>query len=103
MTQLLAALDGAWRVLISGVLLGAGLPAMFAFGVRALAWGTGGEATEHGPGESPRAHLAGRIVAYTMFTLVVLAVLLGISYIVAHGLGMTMTFDGLIPRFSRKG
>ena len=32
-------------------------------------------------------HVWGRVIAYTMFALVILAVVLGIGYIVAHGLG----------------
>ncbi|MBI5027389.1 MAG: hypothetical protein HZB48_00865, partial [Actinobacteria bacterium] len=50
MEQFLAALDGAWRVLLIGMVLGAGLPTMFAFGIRALAWGTGGAAEIHADG-----------------------------------------------------
>ncbi|HEY3337677.1 MAG TPA: hypothetical protein VGK18_04175 [Propionicimonas sp.] len=102
MDQLLAALDGGWRVLLVGMLLGAGLPTMFAFGIRALAWGAGGEAEVHADGVVLKPHLAGRVIAYTMFTLVILAVLLGIAYIVAHGLGWTVTFNGVVPVFTPK-
>ena len=102
MDQLLAALDGAWRVLLVGLVLGAGLPAMFAVGVRALAWGAGGEAAVHDAGVVLKPHVWGRIIAYTMFTLVILAVVLGISYIVAHGLGYTLTFNGILPVFTPK-
>jgi hypothetical protein len=102
MEQLAAALDAAWRVLLVGLVLGAGLPSMFAFGVRALAWGTGGEAEVHDASVVVKPHALGRVVAYTMFGLVIIAVLLGIAYIVAHGLGMTMTFNGIIPVFTRK-
>lgn len=102
MEQLWAALDGAWRVLAAGLILGAGLPAMFSFGVRALAWGTGGDAEIHAEGVLPKPHPVGRIVAYAMFSLVVIAVLLGIGYIVAHGMGWTLTFDGIVPVFTSK-
>ena len=34
----------AWKVLVAGLLLGAGIPALFALGVRFTATGTGGEA-----------------------------------------------------------
>jgi len=50
----------------------------------------------------PKAHVMGRVVASTMFLLVIAAVLLGISYIVAHGLGYTMTFNGILPVFTPK-
>jgi hypothetical protein len=102
MDQLLAALDGGWRVLLVGMVLGAGLPTMFAFGVRALAWGAGGEAERHASGVVLKPHVMGRVVAYSMFTLVILAVLLGLSYIVAHGLGWTLTFNGILPVFTPK-
>lgn len=103
MEQIWAALDGGWRVLLVGMVLGAGLPAMFAFGIRALAWGTGGDAEIHETGVIIKPHPLGRALAYTMFGLVILAVLLGIGYILAHGLGMTITFNGIVPVFTPKG
>lgn len=103
MEQLWAALDGAWRVLLVSLVLGAGLPTVFAFGVRALAWGTGGDAEIHETGVTLKPHPLGRLVAYTLFGFVVLAVLLGISYIVAHGLGWTLSFNGVVPVFTPKG
>jgi hypothetical protein len=39
----------------------------------------------------------GRAVAYLIFALVILVVLVGVGYIVAHGLGWTVTFNGLLP------
>lgn len=97
MDQLFAALDGGWRVLLVGMLLGAGLPTMFAFGIRALAWGAGGEAGVHAEDVVLKPHPMGRVIAYTLFALVILAVLLGIAYIVVHGFGWTMTFNGIWP------
>ena len=47
-------------------------------------------------------HVMGRIVASTMFLLVIAAVLLGLGYIVAHGLGYAMTFNGILPVFTPK-
>jgi hypothetical protein len=44
------ALEGGWRVLAASLILGAGLPALFALGVRALAYGAGGEAELHESG-----------------------------------------------------
>jgi hypothetical protein len=102
MDQVLAALDSAWRVLLIGVLMGAGMPVLFALGVKALAWGAGGEAEAHLEGESPRPHVLGRLLALVLFTLVVLVVLGGVGYIVAHGLGWVITFDGIVPVFSHK-
>ncbi len=103
MDQLLAALDAAWKVLLVGLILGSGLPALFALGVRSLAWGAGGDAAAHAPGVIVRPRLVGRLIAYLLFAVVLLAVALGIGYIVAHGLGMVITFNGIWPVFTPKG
>ena len=85
------ALDGAWRVLLAGLVLGAGLPAVFALGVRAMAYGTGGA----GGSAAPRP--IGKVLAYACFALVVSAALLGITYLVASGLGKTLSFEHIYP------
>lgn len=103
MSQVLAALDAAWRILLIGLVLGAGLPALFAVGVRTMAWGTGGEAEVHAEGVLPKAHPVGRWIGMAIFALVVLVVLLGISYIVAHGLGYDLRFQGILPVFTPRG
>lgn len=97
MDQVFAALDATWRILLVGLLLGAGLPALFAIGLRSLAWGVGGEAERHDSGAVVSPHVLGRVIAYAMFALVILIVLSGVGYIVAHGLGWTVTFNGLLP------
>lgn len=97
MTQVWAALDAAWRILAIGLVLGAGLPALFAFGIRAMAWGTGGDAEIHDEGSLPPPHPVGRVIGIAIFGFVVLVVLLGISYIIAHGLGYDVTFSGGLP------
>jgi hypothetical protein len=102
MEQFLAALDGAWRVLLVGLVFGAGLPALFAFGIRSLAWGAGGEASVHEPGVTLKPRPVGRLIAYLLFALVVLLVLSGVGYIVVHGLGWTVTFNGLLPVITPK-
>lgn len=91
----LTALDDAWRVLAAGLLLGAGLPILFALGVKSLAWAHGDL-----PG-TPR-NPFGRVVAVALFAVVLLAIMLGIGYIVAHGFGYTLTFDGGLPGVVRK-
>jgi hypothetical protein len=94
------AFEAAWKVLVIGVILGAGLPALFAVGVRSMAYGQGGDAEGHPAG--PAAHPAGRIVAGLCFLVIVLAVVLGISYIVATGFGKTITFDHVYPTITDK-
>lgn len=81
------ALDGAWRVLLAGLLLGAGLPILFTLGIRSLAWSAAG-----GP-----ARQVGRAAGYALFGVVVLGVLLGIAFIVASGFGMRLSFAHVYP------
>ncbi|GID96268.1 hypothetical protein ACFQFC_39080 [Amorphoplanes digitatis] len=89
------ALAGAWKVLLASVLLGAGLPILFALGVRALAYGAGGDAEPGVPGPPPRR--IGTVTGYLLFGIVVLGVLLGIAYIVAGGFGKTLSFQHFHP------
>ena len=98
MNTLWRALGGAWNVLWVGLLLGAGLPAVFALGIRALSYGVGGDAdaTDHVP------HPAARVVAHLCFAVVLVAVAAGIGVIGAHGLGMRLVMDGLVPTFVAK-
>ncbi|TQS42693.1 hypothetical protein [Cryptosporangium phraense] len=98
------ALQAAWKVLLIGLILGAGLPTLFAFGIRAMAWGTGGEAEVHADGTAaPAAHPAGRIVGILCFALVVLIALLGITYIIAFGFGKVLSFEHIYPTIENKG
>ncbi|WP_353080713.1 hypothetical protein [Tessaracoccus lapidicaptus] len=98
MNNLWLALQGAWNVLWVGLLLGAGLPAIFALGIRALSYGVGGDAdaTLHEP------HPAAKVVAFFCFGVVVLAIAAGIGVIVANGLGAKLVFDGIVPAFVPK-
>ena len=93
MSNLGFALEGAWKVLAAGLILGAGLPALFALGIRALAFGAGGDAEVNGG----RPHTMGKVLAYALFAIVVLGVLLGITFIVASGFGKTISFDHVYP------
>ncbi|AQP46843.1 hypothetical protein BW730_04170 [Tessaracoccus aquimaris] len=98
MNNLWLALEGAWHVLLAGLLLGAGLPTIFALGVRALSYGVGADvdATDHTP------HPVGKVLAGVCFGIVILAIVVGIGTIVASGLGMRVVFDGIIPTFQTK-
>ncbi|GIE82302.1 hypothetical protein Aph02nite_82520 [Actinoplanes philippinensis] len=87
MHNLTLALEGAWKVLLAGLILGAGLPALFAVGIRSLAYGA------DGPARRP----AGTVAGYACFALVLAGVLLGITFIVASGFGKQLSFDGVLP------
>ena len=98
MNNLWLALEGARNVLLIGLLLGAGLPAIFALGIRALSWGSGTmvNTEDHTP------HLWGRIVGYFCFAIVLAAIALGIGAIVASGFGMRLSFEYIFPVFVPK-
>ncbi|MFT3969362.1 MAG: hypothetical protein QM695_03555 [Micropruina sp.] len=91
----LTALDDAWRILVAGLVLGAGLPILFALGVKSIAWANGDL-------PDTRRNPLGRVVAVLLFTVVLLAIAFGISYIVAHGFGYTLTFDGVLPSIVKR-
>ena len=93
MNNLGFALEGAWKVLLAGLIFGAGLPLIFALGIRAMAYGTGG-AAETG---SERPHPVGRVLGVICFVVVLAAVALGITMIVASGFGKEVVFNGILP------
>jgi succinate dehydrogenase/fumarate reductase cytochrome b subunit len=88
------AIEGAWKVLLAGLILGAGLPAVFAFGVRSLAWGTGGSA-EVAVDAQP--HPVGRALAAVCFLVVLAGIALGLTIIIAAGQGKIVSFDHVYP------
>ncbi|MBW3085525.1 hypothetical protein KEM60_01725 [Austwickia sp. TVS 96-490-7B] len=88
----------AGKVLMVSIVVGAGLPALFAAGVRAMAYGVGDEA-EVGHG-SP--HPIGKILGIAIFAVVLFAICSGIAIVVASGLGMQVSFEYVIPTFIPK-
>ena len=99
MSQVLLALQAGAQVLFAAILLGAGLPAIFAFGMRALAYGSGGNAEVD---VEMRPHPAGKALAGLCFGVVVIAILLGITWVFATGMGYSLVFDHLLPNFRKK-
>lgn len=87
------ALDAAWKVLFAGLVLGAGLPALYAVGIRSLAWGAGGAAETDGG--SP--HPLGRVLATLCFAVVLVGVGLGLTYIIASGYNKVLSFEHVYP------
>ncbi|MCC2592649.1 hypothetical protein LKO27_04360 [Tessaracoccus sp. OS52] len=81
-------LEGGWRVLLAGLVLGAGLPAVFAVGIRTLSYGAvdGQEVSDHQP------HPWARVIAVVCFAIVLAAVALGIGIVVASGFGMRVEY-----------
>lgn len=103
MHNITLALGGAGKVLLYGLLLGAGLPALFAVGMRALSWGTGhGEQGGTATATATAPHPAGRVVAVLCFAVVVAVALTGVAFIIASGLGKTLSFEHVVPTFVDK-
>ncbi len=98
--------DSAWKVAIWSVVLGAGLPALFAIGVRTTVLASAGGAGVTGGGESvPRssAHRGlYRVVGIICFVVIIAAVLIGLTIIAATGFGKEVSFQHGIPTIQSK-
>lgn len=81
-------LDGTLQVLVIGLILGAGVPAVFSLGVRAWTWGASDVDTivEHRP------HLIAKVAAAACFLVVLGAIVLGIGIIIAGGFGLDVVW-----------
>jgi hypothetical protein len=84
--------EAVWKVMLAGLILGAGLPALFALGVRFNATGAGEISAG---GSTPRAGY--RALGLLCFVVVALLVALGVTVIIAAGLGKTVSFDHIFP------
>ena len=83
--------DAVLKIMVAGLVLGAGLPALFALGVRFSAAGAQLAVADG----SPRA--GWRALGVLCFVVVAVLVALGITVIVAAGLGKTVGFDHVYP------
>ena len=97
-------LQDIWKVLVYSLILGAGLPVVYALGVRASALGTvavdgaeGGEAAV-----LRRRHLLGKAAAGVCFAVVLAGIGLGLAYIWASGHGDQLSFEHTYPTFVPK-
>ena len=80
MDILVKSFEALWQVVAVGLVLGAGLPALFALGVRSL--NSGRVLLADGPEITRKASPAGKVGAVLCFGLTALAVLFGIVVIV---------------------
>ena len=74
-------LDALWKIVVFGLLLGAGLPALFAVGLRALSIGQTQTAAEGGTAQASSS-LTGRVIAALCFAVILAAIGWGIYSIV---------------------
>jgi hypothetical protein len=99
------AFETIWKVALASLILGAGLPVLFATGIRSLAWGSGGPAEVSGAsGEAARPHPIGKVLGTVIFLVVAYVVASGIVYVVATGKGggYDITFKHLYPEIYQK-
>ena len=76
----LKAFEALWQVLVAGVILGAGLPVLFALGIRVL--GTGRQVAADGVTYNSPPTATGRIGSTVLFAICAAAVIFGIVVIV---------------------
>jgi hypothetical protein len=90
-------LSALWKIVVFGLLAGAGLPALFAYGLRALAWPGGARVQTAGAGtgaDSDSDHLVGGnvlgiIIAVIIFLIILAA--LGWSVYEVYQIGHPVT------------
>lgn len=80
------------------IVVGAGLPALFALGVRWMAEGAGGAAEIGGGAKKP----AFTALAYLCFALVLAVIGVGLMIIIGSGFGYSVSFDHIIPMLVKK-
>jgi hypothetical protein len=93
-------LQDAWKVLLYSLVLGAGLPVVYALGVRALAIGVPiDSAGTDAPAGAPvvRLHPFGTALATVCFLVVLAGVAVGLTYVIASGQGKMLSFEHVYP------
>lgn len=90
--------SAATKVLVVSLLVGAGLPALFAVGVKSMALGAGGDAEV----DHAAPHPLGRVLGILIFALVLFFIGTGIAIVVASGLGQQVSFEHVFPTFQPK-
>jgi hypothetical protein len=94
-------LQDAWKVLLYSLLLGGGLPIVYALGVKSLALASAGSSSP--VAEPGQRRPLGVVLATVCFAVVLAGVALGLLYIVAAGQGKMLSFDHVYPTMVPKG
>jgi hypothetical protein len=89
--------EAALKVSVWGLILGAGLPALFAVGVRSMIIANNPQGAAEVGVRSPVPPVVNRVFGIACFVLVVAAVAIGITVIVAAGLGKQVSFEHVYP------
>ncbi len=93
--------EAAWRVTLAGLVFGAGLPALYAVGVRWTELGSGGDTGTDAASSVPSR--VRRVLGIVCFALVLIAVAMGLLIIVASGLDKEISFEHVYPTLVPKG
>ncbi|CAQ02966.1 hypothetical protein ACR8AL_15185 [Clavibacter sepedonicus] len=93
------------QVALVALLLGAGLPALFALGVRSFALASPDTSGRVAGSDSSRRTppIVLQVAGALCYAVVVLAVIAGLTLIIATGLGQSVSFEHVIPTFTSKG
>ncbi|MEP6650840.1 MAG: hypothetical protein ABJA74_13175 [Lapillicoccus sp.] len=102
MDNLSLAAQGAWKVLLASIILGAGLPVVFALGVRARAFAAAAGAADGAHSEHSERHPIGNVLAVLCLLVVLTGVALGITIVVASGFGKAVSFQHIYPTIVSK-
>jgi hypothetical protein len=96
----------AWKILLYSLVLGAGLPVIYALGVRSLAIGTARDGSSSAQTEADTEPVGrspiGTVLATICFVIVVAGVAVGLAYIIASGKGEQLSFSHVYPTFVPK-
>ena len=94
-------MEGAFSVLVAGLVFGAGLPVIYALALRVLTIGATSYAGPDGDIHStPR--ISSRLFAGLLIAVVVAGIGVGLMIIVATGFGKEVTFDTIYPTITDK-
>ena len=102
MNNVILAAERAWKVLLASVVLGAGLPVIFALGVRARAFAARAGVGVGANGEHSERHPIGNVLAGLCLLVVLAGVALGITIVVASGFGKAVSFQHIYPTIVSK-
>lgn len=94
--------DESLRVLVVGLVLGAGVPAVFALGIRALAIGSEGAGHHDATEDTMHGSMVGKALAAICFLIVAYAIVTGILVIIGSGLDKEVSFEHVIPLLTDK-
>ncbi|KAA0020174.1 hypothetical protein [Antrihabitans cavernicola] len=92
MDLFLKTLNSLWQVLLIGLVLGAGLPALFAMGIRCLSWTTIDKDGIDRDGSVGKRSVTGTAGALACFAVILVAIVTGILFVMkdflAHDFGI---------------